>query len=172
MKQCEPLKVPLLAPKECEPCYPGLGNRRCMPMGHVGIVASEPVVGASDLVAVDVRTQELPKVFILRKQYDKLDPVVIREKQKEAHCILVPVERDEMDRIRQESAAYTKVPEMPKVPEMLKLPEILVQEPSPYYRGANIGEGHKHIGGRQEPKDYAKKKKSKRRQQKQSRRKR
>ena len=53
---------------------------------------------------------------------------------------------------------------------MPKLPEILWQEPSPYYGGASIGKGHKHIGGRQDPKDYAKKKKAKRRQQKQARR--
>ena len=163
MKQCEPLKEPLNVPEECAPCPPGIRNRRRMPMGHVGIVASEPVAGASDLVAVDVRTQELPKVFILREQYDKLDPAVIREKQEEAHCILVPVERDEMDRIRQEAVVYTK-------PEMPKLPETIWQEPSPYYGGANIGKGHKHIGGRQDPKDYAKKKKAKRRQQKQARR--
>lgn len=167
MKQCEPLKEPLNALKECTPCPPVFRNRKRMPMmGHVGIVASEPVIGASDLVAVDVMTQELPKVFILREQYDKLDPAVIREKQEEAHCILVPVERDEMDRIRQESVAYIKAPEMPK------LPETILQESSPYYGGANIGEGHKHIGGRQDPKDYAKKKKAKRRQQKQSRRRR
>lgn len=103
-------------------------------------------------------------MFILREQYDKLDPAVIREKQEEAHCILVPVERDEMDRIRQEAVVYTPKPEMPK------LPETLWQEPSPYFGGANIGKGHKHIGGRQDPKDYAKKKKAKRRQQKQARR--
>lgn len=166
MKQCEPLKEPLHVSEGCAPCPPGLRNRIHIPMGHVGIVASEPVAGASDLVAVDVRTQELPKVFILREQYDKLDPAVIREKQEEAHCILVPVERDEMDRIRQEAVVYTKPPEMPK------LPEDIWQEPSPYFRGASFGKVHKHIGGRQEPKDYAKKKKAKRRQQKQSRRKR
>lgn len=164
MKQCEPLKEPLHALEGCGPCPPGLRNRRRMLTGHVGIVTSELVAGVSDLVAVDVRTQELPKVFILREQYDKLDPAVIREKQEEAHCILVPVERDEMDWIRQEAVAYTNVP------EMSKLPEILWQEPSPYYGGANIGKGHKHIGGRQDPKDYAKKKKAKRRQQKQARR--
>ncbi len=164
MKQCEPLKEPLHALEECGPCPPGLRNRRRMPMGHVGIVVREPVVGDSDLVAVDVRTQELPKVFILREQYDKLDPAFIRKKQEDAHCILVPVERDEMDRIRQETVVYTPMPEMPKVPE------VLWQEPLPYYGGANIGKGHKHIGGRYDPKDYAKKKKAKRRQQKQARR--
>ena len=164
MKQCEPLKEPLKAPEKCAPCPPGLRNRRRMLTGHVGIVTSELVAGVSDLVAVDVRTQELPKVFILREQYDKLDPAVIREKQEEAHCILVPVERDEMDRIRQEAVVYTPMPEMPE------LPEFLWQEPSPYYGGVNIGKGHKHIGGRQDPKDYAKKKKAKRRQQKQARR--
>ncbi len=163
MKQCEPLKEPLKATEGCAPCPPGLRNRSRMPMGHVGIVASEPVAGASDLVAVDVRTQELPKVFILREQYDKLDPAVIREKQEEAHCILVPVELYEMEWIRQGAAVYMPASEMPK------LPEILWQEPSPYYGGANIGKGHKHIGGRQDPKDYAKKKKAKRRQQKQAR---
>jgi len=164
MKQCEPLKEPLTALKECGPCPPELRNRRRMPMGHVGIRCRRAFAGASDLIAVDVRTQELPKVFILREQYDKLDPAVIREKQEEAHCILVPVERDEMDRIRQEAVVYTPAPEMPK------LPEIIWQEPSPYYGGANICKSHKHIGGRQDPKDYAKKKKAKRRQQKQARR--
>lgn len=159
MKQCEPLKEPLNVLKECAPCPPGLRNRRRMPMGHVGIVASEPVAGASDLVAVDVRTQELPKVFILREQYDKLDPAVIREKQEEAHCILVPVECDEMDRIRQEAVVYTKTPEMPK------LPDIKILQPAVY--------DLPHVkGGRYQepPRDLKKKKKAKRRQQKQARR--
>jgi len=164
MKQCEPLKEPLKALEKCGPCPPGLRNRRRMLMGHVGVVTSELVAGVSDLVAVDVRTQEMPKVFILREQYDKLDPAVIREKQEEAHCILVPVELDEMEWIRQGAVVYIQAPEMPK------LPETLWQEPSPYYGGANIGKGHKHIGGRYEPKGYAKKKKAKRRQQKQARR--
>ena len=163
MKQCKPLKEPLHVPEGCAPCPPEIRNRRCMPMGHVGIITSEPVAGASDLVAVDVRTQERPKFFILREQYNKLDPAVIREKQEEAHCILVPVERDEMDKIRQEAVVYTKLP------EMRSLPEILWQAPS-LYGGVNIGKGYKHIGGRQDHKDYAKKKKAKRRQQKQARR--
>ena len=164
MKQCESLKEPLHVPEGCAPCPPGPRNRRRMPMGHVCIVASEPVVGDSDLVAVDVRTQELPKVFILRELYDKLGPAAIREKQEKMHCILVPVEHDEMYRIRQEAVVYAPAPEMPKVPE------VLWQEPSSYFGGASIGKGHKHIGGRQEPKDYAKKKKAKCRQQKQARR--
>jgi hypothetical protein len=133
-------------------------------MGHVGIVTSDPIEGAADVMAVDTRTQELPKVFILKEQYDKLDPAVIREKQEKAHCILVPVEQEELDRLRQEAIVYTKMPEMPKVPE------ILWQEPPHYYGGSGIGHGHKHIGGRQESKDYAKKKKAKRRAQKQARR--
>lgn len=153
MKQCEPLKEPLVR------------SSRRMPMGHVGIVTSDPIEGAAGVIAVDTRTQELPKVFILREQYDRLSPDFIREKQEEAHCILVPVEQDELDRLRQESIVYTNVPEMPKVPE------ILWKEPSPYFGGANIDKGYKHIGGRQKPKDYAKKKKAKRRMQKQSRKK-
>lgn len=70
MKQCEPLKEPLNAPKECAPCPPGLRNRRRMPMEHVGIVTSEPVAGASDLVVVDVRTQELPDIKVPAAVYD------------------------------------------------------------------------------------------------------
>ena len=42
MKQCEPLKEPLHVSEECAPCPPGLRNRRWVPMGHVGIVASDP----------------------------------------------------------------------------------------------------------------------------------
>ena len=166
MKQCPPLKEPLVGLNECQPCPPGLKNRRRMPMGHVGIVTSDPIEGATDIMAVDTRTQELPKVFILREQYDKLTPEFIREKQEEAHCILVPVEQDELDRLRQEAIVYTKPPEMPKVPE------ILWQDTPHYLGGSGIGHGHKHIGGRQESKDYRKKKKAKRRAQKQSRRKR
>ncbi len=64
MKQCEPLKEPLHVSEGCAPCPPGLRNRRLMPMEHVGIVTSEPVAGASDLVFVDVRTLELPEIKV------------------------------------------------------------------------------------------------------------
>lgn len=165
MKQCEPLKEPLDAPKECAHAHQDLEIADVCRWGTSVSLPASPSQVHPTLVAVDLRTQELPKVFILREQYDKLDPAVIRENQEEAHCILVPVERDEMDRIRQEAVVYIKRPEMPK------LPEILWQEPSPYYGGANICKSHKHIGGRQDPKDYAKKQKAKRRQQKQARRK-
>ena len=125
----------------------------------IDLIRSEPVTGASDLVAVDVRTQELPKVFILREQYDKLDPAVIREKQEEAHCILVPVERDEMDRIRQEAVAYTPMPEIPKLPEIKMLQPTVYDVP-------HVKGGRYH----EPPRDLKKKKKAKRRQQKQARR--
>ena len=164
MKQCEPLKEPLQAPTECAPDMPGLRSRRRLPMGHVGIVTCDTMVGGSDVVAIDTRTQELPKVFVLKDKYEKMTPDFIRDKEQEAHCILVPVDQEEMERIRQEAIAYTMPPEMPKVPE------VIWKEPSQYYGGANLCKGHKHIGGRQEPKDYAKKKKAKRRQQKQPRR--
>lgn len=109
--------------------------------------------------AIDHAKEELPKVFILREQYDKLDPAVIREKQEEAHCILVPVERDEMDRILQEAVVYTPMLEMPKLPDFKMLQPAVYDVP-------HVKGGRYH----EPPRDLKKKKKAKRRQQKQARR--
>lgn len=106
--------------------------------------------------AADV--QNMPKVYILKEQYEKIDPEVIHQKEVEHHCILVPVERHELERIKQDAVPYTMPP---------KLPDIKMLTPAmydvPYVKGGRYHEP---------PRDLKKKKKAKRRQQKQSRRKR
>ena len=58
--------------------------------------------------------RELPKVFILKSQYEKLDPDIIFKKQEEAHCVLVPVEQEVFDRIQQEAVVINTQPPMPE----------------------------------------------------------
>lgn len=110
--------------------------------------------------------RELPKVFILKSQYEKLDPDIILKKQEEVHCVLVPVEQEVFDRIQQEAVVINTQPSMPEIPEM---PEIIFEK----VPRISLYDSGKHGGNktpRIPPKDYAKKKKAKRRQQKQARR--
>ena len=101
---------------------------------------------------------DVPKVYILKKQHEAIDPKIIHQKEAEFHCVLVPVEEHEMKRIKDDAVPYT----MP-----LKLPDIKMLQPAvydlPHVKGARYHEP---------PRDLKKKKKAKRRQQKQSRRRR
>ena len=111
--------------------------------------------------------RELPKVFILKSQYEKLDPDVIFKMQEEAHCVLAPVEQEVFDRIQQEVVVINAQPPMPEIQEV---PEIIFED-APHI---SLYDSGKHGGNktpRIPPKDYAKKKKAKRRQQKSSRKK-
>lgn len=131
----------------------------------VDTIAQQQEVSSEELLA-KAKEQNLPVVYILREQYNEIDPAVILQQENENHCVLIPVDRYEMDRIKADAVPYTAVPPMP----ILKTPEIFM-EPSPYY-GGHPG---KHGGNKTPkipPKDYAKKKKAKRRAQKQARRKR
>ena len=103
--------------------------------------------------------ENVPKVYMLKEQYESIDPEIIHQKEAEFHCVLVPVEEHEMKRIKDDAVPYTMPP---------KLPDIKILQPS-VYDMPHVN-GSKHFGGRWEPKDYAKKKKAKRRQQKQARR--
>lgn len=94
--------------------------------------------------------ENVPKVYILKEQYEMIDPKIIHQKEAEFHCVLVPVEEHEMEYIKDHAVPYTMPP---------KLPDIKV----PHVKG-----GRYHEPSR----DLKKKKKAKRRQQKQSRRKR
>ena len=102
--------------------------------------------------------ENVPKVYILKEQYEMIDPDIIHQQEAEHHCILVPVEEHEMMRIKDDAVLYSMPP---------KLPDIKMLQPSVY--------DMPHVkGGRHQepPRDLKKKKKAKRRQQKQSRRKR
>ena len=99
--------------------------------------------------------ENVPKVYILKEQYEAIDPEIIHQQEAEHHCILVPVEKHEIERLRQEAMPYTMPP---------KLPDIKMPQPSVY--------DLPHVkGGRYQepPHDLTKKKKAKRRAQKQAR---
>lgn len=130
----------------------------------VDTIAQEQEINTEELVA-KAKERNLPVVYILREQYKAIDPAIIRQQENEHHCVLVPVDRYEMERVKADAVPYTTMPHFP-IPEP---PEIFLQ-PSPY--GSHRGK----LGGNKTPKippkDYAKKKKAKRKMQKQSRRKR
>ena len=100
------------------------------------------------------------KVYMLKSDYDRIDPAVIAEREEALHCKMVPVDEYEMERIKFDSVPYTMPPPMPKIPEI-----VMLDNP---HRGKHGGNKTPRI----EPKDYRKKKKAKRRAEKQARRRR
>ena len=98
------------------------------------------------------------KVYMLKSDYDRIDPAVIAEREEALHCKMVPVDEYEMERIKFDSMPYTMLPPMPKIPEI-----VMLDNP---HRGKHGGNKTPRI----EPKDYRKKKKAKRRAEKQARR--
>ena len=102
--------------------------------------------------------ENMPKVYILKEQYEAIDPEIIHQQEAENHCILIPVEEHEIQRMKEEAVPYTMPP---------KLPDIKMLQPA-VYDLPHVKGGRYH----EPPRDLKKKKKAKRRQQKQSRRKR
>ena len=147
--------------------------------GRLGISQNEILSGVDCLnvrekaevpelpLPIPEEVRELPKVFILKSQYEKLDPDVIFKMQEEAHCVLVPIEQEMFDRIQQEAVVINTQPPMPEIKEV---PEIIFED-APHVSLYNSGKYGGNKTPRIPPKDYAKKKKAKRRQQKQARRK-
>ena len=112
------------------------------------------------------KAENLPMVYILKEQYAKIDPAIIHQKEAEFHCVFVPVEEHEMQRIKDDAVPYTVPYTVPHtIP--LKLSDIKMPTPA-MYDVPHIKGGRYH----EPPRDLKKKKKAKRRQQKQSRRKR
>lgn len=103
--------------------------------------------------------ENVPKVYILKEQYEMIDPEIIRQQEAEHHCILVPVEKHEIERLLQEAVLYSMPPKLPDV-KMLLQPAVY---DVPHVKGGRYQEP---------PRDLKKKKKAKRQMQKQSRRKR
>lgn len=102
------------------------------------------------------RRENMPMVYVLKEQYRQLAPAIIREKEEKYHCVLIPAEEHEIQRMKEIAVSYTIPP---------KLPDLKVLQPAvydiPYIKGGRYHEP---------PRDLKKKKKAKRRQQKQSRR--
>ena len=102
--------------------------------------------------------ENVPKVYILKEQFRKLDPAMIHEQEEKHHCVLIPADDYEIQRTKEEAVPYTMPP---------KLPDIKMLQPA-VYDLPHVKGGRYH----EPPRDLKKKKKAKRRQQKQSRRKR
>jgi hypothetical protein len=143
-----------------------------IPLNGLGIVGRETLkasisAGADSLTMAEIKestediinrakAENLPMVYILKEQYAKIDPAIIHQKEAEFHCVLVPVEEHEMQRIKDDSVPYTMPP---------KIPDIKMLSPA-VYDLPHVKGGRYH----EPPRDLKKKKKAKRRMQKQSRR--
>lgn len=104
------------------------------------------------------KRENMPIVYVLKEQYRQLDPAMIREKEEKYHCVLIPAEEYEIQRMKEDAVQYTMPP---------KLPDVKMLQPA-VYDLPHVKGGRYH----EPPRDLKKKKKAKRRQQKQSRRKR
>jgi len=104
------------------------------------------------------KRENMPMVYVLKEQYRQLDPAMIREKEEKYHCVLIPAEEHEIQRMKENAVEYTMPP---------KLPDVKMLQPA-VYDIPHVKGGRYH----EPPRDLKKKKKAKRRQQKQSRRKR
>lgn len=104
------------------------------------------------------KRENMPIVYVLKEQYRQLDPAMIREKEEKYHCVLIPAEEYEIQRMKEDAVEYTMPP---------KLPDIKMLQPA-VYDLPHVKGGRYH----EPPRDLKKKKKAKRRMQKQSRRKR
>lgn len=102
--------------------------------------------------------RRLPQVYVLREQYEKMDEEQIKKVEYDNHCVLVPVEQGEIDRLRQDSIPFT-------MPPMTKAPDIRLL--TPYYGRSGKPGGNKTP--KIAPKNYASKKRAKRKQEKKSR---
>lgn len=102
------------------------------------------------------KRENMPIVYVLKEQHRQLDPAMIREQEEKHHCILIPAEEHEIQRMKEDAVPYTMPP---------KLPDIKVLQPA-VYDLPHVKGGRYH----EPPRDLKKKKKAKRRQQKQARR--
>ena len=104
------------------------------------------------------KRENMPIVYVLKEQFRKLDPAMIHEQEEKHHCVLIPADEHEIQRMKEDAVPYTMPP---------KLPDIKMLTPA-MYDVPHVKGGRYH----EPPRDLKKKKKAKRRQQKQSRRKR
>lgn len=102
----------------------------------------------------------LPKAYILKAKYDEMSEEQIKSLEAKNEYVLVPVEEEELERLKQNATPYT----MPLT--MSKPPELPILEPC-----VSAGRIGSCKTPKIKPKDYAKKRKKKQRLQKQSRKK-
>lgn len=104
------------------------------------------------------KREDMPIVYVLKEQYRQLDPAMIHEQEEKYHCILIPAEEHEIQRMKEDAVPYTMPPKLPDI-KMLT---------TAVYDLQHVKGGRYH----QPPRDLKKKKKAKRRAEKQARRKR
>jgi hypothetical protein len=102
------------------------------------------------------KRENMPIVYVLKEQFRKLDPAMIHEQEEKHHCVLIPADEYEIQRMKEEAVPYTMPP---------KIPDIKMLTPA-VYDVPHVKGGRYH----EPPRDLKKKKKAKRRMQKQSRR--
>lgn len=102
------------------------------------------------------KRENMPIVYVLKEQFRKLDPAMIHEQEEKHHCVLIPADDYEIQRMNEEAVPYTMPP---------KIPDIKMLTPAVYDLPHAKG-GRYH----EPPHDLKKRKKAKRRQQKKSRR--
>lgn len=128
-------------------------------MTYVKEQNESPVEDMRNALEECAERENVPKVYILKKQYESIDPEFIHQKEAEFHCVLVPVEEHEMKRIKDDAVPYT-------MPSML--PDTIRVQQSVMYDVPHVKGGRYH----EPPRDLKKKKKAKRRAEKQAKRKR
>lgn len=104
------------------------------------------------------KRENMPIVYVSKEQYRQLAPAMLHEQEEKYHCILIPAEEHEIQRMKEDAVPYIMSPKLPDI-KMLQ---------SAVYDAPHVKGGRYH----EPPRDLKKKKKAKRRMQKQSRRKR
>jgi phosphopantetheinyl transferase (holo-ACP synthase) len=102
--------------------------------------------------------ENLPKVYVLKEAFRKLDPATIHELEEKHNCVMIPADEYEIQRMKENAVPYTMPP---------KLLDIKMLTPA-VYDVPHVKGGRYH----EPPRDLKKKKKAKRRAEKQARRKR
>ena len=102
------------------------------------------------------KRENMPIVYVLKEQFRKLDPAMIHEQEEKHHCVLIPADEYEIQRMKDDAVPFTMPPKLPDIDKLTP----------PVYSLPHIKGGRYH----EPPRDLKKKKKAKRRQQKQSRR--
>lgn len=100
----------------------------------------------------------MPKLVVLREEYDKMDPVLIRKTEEKFGCTIVPLDKEEYDKIHIESGSVALPLPTDDVKIFKRMPIMLPHDTRQSHSTPHI-----------EPRNFTKKKKAKRRLQKQGR---
>ena len=60
------------------------------------------------------KRENMPIVYVLKEQFRKLDPAMIHEQEEKHHCVLIPADDYEIQRMKEEAVPYTMPPKLQK----------------------------------------------------------